>query len=237
MSKKIMADNLQEQIKRLNKFNNNVDSLTSYSFLKIEKVGVSMSKEEEEAYKIKTLGPSEEATSAFISKFRLFFMDKDGISFRALEKIYDNLPISEQFRQDYKKLRQKINDYLDSETGIDRRLSQPKTKNVVSDYISEQQLNQIAIDALIKGYDKSNIDWMTRREILENIMWCAYSHTEFEPSNRNANRGEIIEAWQSSSAWNFIEMEFICIVMTVTQFAIAIKYLNELVIEEIEKTC
>lgn len=228
-----MGNNFSEEIKRLQKFNTTVDVLEKYDFFNINKIGVSISSPQDSTGgKIETLGPKEESTSAFLFKFRLFFTDKDRISFKEINKIYDTLPISDDLKKEYGDLRQEINQYLNSETGIDGRFAEPKEARDF-EQVTPEELRSIMSNMLINKSAKPQITALTRRFIMETILWGVYAHTEFEPRNKKGGRGEIIKHLQSSVAWSFIEMEFVKTVITVTKFAIFIKYLNEQVIKEL----
>lgn len=232
---KIMNNNFNQQIKRLQKFNTIVEYLESYDFFNINKIGVSISSPQGSAGgKIETLGPREEATSAFISKFRFLLMNKDGISLNEINEIYKILPISDDLKKEYADLQQAINQYLDSETGIDKTFAEPKEARDLKQ-VTPEELRSIMFDMLINQSNKQNFSSLTRRFIMDTLIWGIYSHTEFEERNKKEGRGEIIERLQSSVAWSFIEMEFVRTVITVTEFAIIIKYLNEQVIKELEK--
>lgn len=230
-----MNNNFSEEIKRLQKFNAIVDSLEKYDFFNVNKVGVSISSPQGSAVgKIETIGPREEATSAFISKFRFLLMDKDGISLKEIKKLYEKLPITDDLKKEYAELRHAINHYLDSETGIDKRFADPEEARDLNK-VTQEELKSTMFDMLTNRSTKPHIPSLTRRFIMETLIWAVYSHTEFENKNKQEGRGEVIERLQSSIAWSFIEMEFARTLSTVTEFAIIIKYLNEEVIKELEK--
>ena len=62
--------------------------------------------------------PNLEAVEAFLYTFRLFIQDRDGLSFREMERLYDSLPIASSFRDEVQRIRSEVNEYLDGLTPL-----------------------------------------------------------------------------------------------------------------------
>lgn len=63
-------------------------------------------------------GPNEEAIDAFVLTFRYFIQDNEKSSLRNLSKYYEIAPIDEESKKQFKKIRKKINDFLDKPADI-----------------------------------------------------------------------------------------------------------------------
>jgi len=112
-----------KEIKVLKLFNEKVDRLSSRSFLtKLDGSGVSFEakklNESEPELKVERKGPDEESIDAFVTTFRLFIQDNDRLSLQNVSKLYSNPSISKDLKDEYKRVRQKINNYLNSEISL-----------------------------------------------------------------------------------------------------------------------
>jgi hypothetical protein len=63
-------------------------------------------------------GPEEEAIDAFVLTFRYFIQDNETTSFRNMEQHYLAAPVDAALKEEFKKLRREINEYLDEPVGI-----------------------------------------------------------------------------------------------------------------------
>jgi hypothetical protein len=63
-------------------------------------------------------GPDAEAMKAFVLTFRLFCRDRDGLSFREIEQLYESLPVSARLKEEIKGIRADVNRFLDGNTPI-----------------------------------------------------------------------------------------------------------------------
>jgi hypothetical protein len=61
-------------------------------------------------------GPDEEAMKAFVLTFRLFLRDRDGLSFREIEQLYESIPVGEGLRKEIREIRAGVNEYLDADS-------------------------------------------------------------------------------------------------------------------------
>jgi len=112
-----------KEIKVLKLFNEKVDRLSSRSFLtKLDGSGVSFEakklNESEPELKVERKGPDEESIDAFVTTFRLFIQDNDRLSLQNVSKLYSNPSISKDLKDEYERVRQKINNYLNSEISL-----------------------------------------------------------------------------------------------------------------------
>jgi hypothetical protein len=64
------------------------------------------------------IGPDDEAVDAFLLTIRLFYQDRDGISIRALAKIYERATVPQHLRDEFRRVRNALNDRLDSNPSI-----------------------------------------------------------------------------------------------------------------------
>ena len=107
----------QEQIAALKLFNEKADKLKRCSFTRLvfeHKSGVSFSATINEEIKIERAGPDEEAIDAFALTFRFFIQDNEKSSFRNLDSIYNEPPLSQLQKESFAKARRELNDYLDA---------------------------------------------------------------------------------------------------------------------------
>ena len=107
----------QEQIAALKLFNEKADKLKRCSFTRLvfeHESGVSFSAKINEEIKIERTGPDEEAIDAFALTFRFFIQDNEKSSFRNLDRIYNELPLSQLQKESFAKARRELNDYLDA---------------------------------------------------------------------------------------------------------------------------
>jgi hypothetical protein len=63
-------------------------------------------------------GPLEEAIDAFVLTFRFFIQNNETTSFYNLSKLYENAPVNDMLKKQFKIVRKNINKYLDSNSDI-----------------------------------------------------------------------------------------------------------------------
>lgn len=63
---------------------------------------------------VSTNWPDEEAMRSFILTLRFFIRDRDGCSFRCLNKIYPDLNIPDDIKRKFKQIHEELNSWLDS---------------------------------------------------------------------------------------------------------------------------
>jgi hypothetical protein len=108
-----------EHHRRLALFNEQADILLRSSFAATmfgSVTGVTFSWEEGGSLEAKVKGPNDEAVRAFALTFRMFFRDRDGISFREMAEIYEAPSVPGALRDDYRWARQAVNEFLDGVT-------------------------------------------------------------------------------------------------------------------------
>lgn len=91
------------------------DRLDSLSFAEsAAEVGFSWTLVNGETEEFKTTGPDSEQIDAFVLTLRFFMQDNDHISFRWLaNSVLDDPGLSNNWKEEFRKARQKLNDYLD----------------------------------------------------------------------------------------------------------------------------
>jgi len=72
--------------------------------------------------------PSADALKAFVLTFRLFFTDRDRLSFGQVEKIYRSLPVSDVLKAEISVIREEVGRYLNGTTPLVLFGNQPSRK-------------------------------------------------------------------------------------------------------------
>jgi hypothetical protein len=62
--------------------------------------------------------PSEDERDAFVLTLRLFVQDRDGFSFRRIDKLYGSLPLTPDLPERIREIRRRVNRYLDAPSNI-----------------------------------------------------------------------------------------------------------------------
>lgn len=107
----------EDHLAALHLFNEKADKLKRCSFTRLvfeQDSGVSFSAKLNEEIKIERLGPGEEAIDAFALTFRFFIQDNEKSSFRNLDTIYNDLPITQLQKDLFRNARKELNSFLDS---------------------------------------------------------------------------------------------------------------------------
>lgn len=110
---------IAQQINDLKFFNEKATKLENCSFTDMvfnQDTGftISFKNDEQPLIKIQRRGPSDEAIDAFVLTFRFFIQDNEKSSFRNMAAIYEQLPILEERKEEFKMARKCFNDFLDS---------------------------------------------------------------------------------------------------------------------------
>jgi len=113
---------MQHSTKRtLGLFAEKADLLLSLSFTHYVQEGfrLELSGGTDQETRVNFIGPDTEALHAFVNTYRLFIQDSDGISFRALHSdLRDDPDLSERWKQEFSRVRNGINAFLDGPPGI-----------------------------------------------------------------------------------------------------------------------
>ena len=114
-----------EIVNSLKLFNEKAEKLERLSFIEtISKYNsgfsVKINKRENGLYDLiqERRGPLEEAIDAFVLTIRFFIQDNEVTSFRNLARLYECAPVDKKIKNDFIKIRAKLNEYLDSNSGV-----------------------------------------------------------------------------------------------------------------------
>ena len=158
-----MNNKINEYVEVLNLFNEKADEIKNSSYAKFvleKKPETTISKNQGEAIKIKTIEPNDESLKSFVLTLRLFLQNNDQISFQNISKIYKELPNNFQKEKIlFSQARGKINNILNTNINI-------KFNNKILTYCE-------VLDTFIYGdlahinIDKRNTykDWKSREEV------------------------------------------------------------------------
>lgn len=118
-----MIMDFSKAIEVLKYFNQNVDQLQGFSFWKHfpSKSGINITwdySNKEVSISSKLFGPDDESISAFVLKYRLFIQDKDDISLRNINKLYEKLLIEKIYCESFGTYRNNINNILDKPSNV-----------------------------------------------------------------------------------------------------------------------
>jgi len=109
---------MNEYVEVLSLFNEKADEIKNSSYVKFfleNKPKTTISKNQEEAIKIKTIEPNDESLKSFVLTLRLFFQNNDQISIHNINEIYKELPNNfQKEKESFSRARDKINHILDS---------------------------------------------------------------------------------------------------------------------------
>jgi len=90
-----MNNKINEYVEVLSLFNEKADEIKNSRYAKFvleKKPKTTISKNQGEAIKIKTIEPNDESLKSFVLTLRLFLQNNDQISFQNISKIYEKLP-------------------------------------------------------------------------------------------------------------------------------------------------
>jgi hypothetical protein len=133
---------IEQSIKQLNKFDKKVEELKESGFIKWlseNKLSYTLSFNKKKPSEFRY--PPKDYIQAFLLMYRFFIYDKDKISIRELNKIYDTLPICDSDKKQFYNLRQALNNFLDS---------RPFFKIICSEI--NLKSNRNIVDVLLHGY-------------------------------------------------------------------------------------
>ena len=114
----------QRIIERLKTFNNVVDEIKNYSFLKSgksKKIGFEIFSSygrRKAKDKTKFFGPKDESISAFVLHYRKFIQDKEDVSFKNMGNIYKQSPIEKTYYERYKLIIKKIDEIFSKPANV-----------------------------------------------------------------------------------------------------------------------
>ena len=106
-----------EIINSLRLFNEKADKLMSLGFTKKifgEKSGFTFSAKKDGPVVFQRHGPESESIDAFVLTYRFFIQNNEKISFNNMSRIYDETGIAQDKKNAFKRIRETINNFLDS---------------------------------------------------------------------------------------------------------------------------
>lgn len=106
-------------LRSLRLFNEKVEKLAGNSFsrhVSQQKSGVTISDRNGQLVVVERQGPGQESIEVFVLTLRFFIQDNEESSLRNVDRAYDAALVSSELQAEFRKTRQALNDYLDSET-------------------------------------------------------------------------------------------------------------------------
>jgi hypothetical protein len=110
-----------EAAQKLKLFNAKIETMRRGTFIpKVfhEDHGVTMNFSTESPVTVEKRGADEEATLALALTLRFFVQERDGISLEQVARIYDSLPVPDQYQESARKTFEGIEAYMDSPAGF-----------------------------------------------------------------------------------------------------------------------
>ncbi|MEM3573651.1 MAG: hypothetical protein QXJ62_05430 [Nitrososphaeria archaeon] len=111
-----------EDIKRLKLFNEKAERLSNSRFMQYilnkGKISFRIIAKKGEEVKTEKVIPDQDAIDAFVLTFRYFIQNNERCSFGNLSETYEKPFVPEELRTEYFKVRQQLNEYLDSQSSI-----------------------------------------------------------------------------------------------------------------------
>jgi hypothetical protein len=88
-----------------------------------------------EQVQLKRTLPEQEVIDAFVLTFRFFIQNNEKCSFGNLNKLYQNLPISQVMKNEFFKARERLNEYLDSKIRMTIYSETPTRRRLVDVFV------------------------------------------------------------------------------------------------------
>jgi hypothetical protein len=114
-----MTDDAVATLRLFNEKVERLDRLSFTQYLRTNGLGIFFSARIGEPVTMSVHMPNEEATDAFVLTLRYFLQDNESISIRQMAKLYQSMPVSQNLKDRYAGLRDRINTALDSRSPID----------------------------------------------------------------------------------------------------------------------
>jgi hypothetical protein len=109
---------IENQIATLKFFNQKAERLFATRYVQFQqerrKLSVNLSQKRGEALKVTKDLPDQDAIDAFLLTFRFFNQNNEPTSLDNMEKLYETLKIDEKTKNEFKELRQALNNSLDT---------------------------------------------------------------------------------------------------------------------------
>jgi len=130
---------ISEDLEALELFNRKAEILKNSSFMKFlleQDSGISISWGiEDEPMHVETRWPGREAMRSLILTLRFFIQNNEKSSFENMETTYDNLPISQEKKEQFKNARKRLNKYLDTPSPFQISKEQPTNRHIMEAFI------------------------------------------------------------------------------------------------------
>ena len=152
-----------EKSETLNKYERFMESLHE------RKLEFKQSPEKSGRYQITVEGPDYESLAACVLTIRFFMNDSDGVSFRKMKAVYDKLATSQENKNNFNQIRDKLNNYLDSDSPLVISAQNTNPERILASNLNEiftKPLN----DALASGNKLIN------GKILDLFVYGHFSH-------------------------------------------------------------
>jgi hypothetical protein len=134
-----MNNKINEYVEVLNLFNEKADEIknTSYAkFVSEKRPKTTISKNQGEAPKIKTIEPNTESLQSFVLILRLFLQNNDQISFQNISKVYEKLPNNfQKEKKSFSQARKKLNNILNTNINVKFNNKWPTYGEVLNTFI------------------------------------------------------------------------------------------------------
>ena len=134
-----MNNKINEYVEVLKLFNEKADEIknTSYAkFVSEKRPKTTISKNQGEAPKIKTIEPNTESLQSFVLILRLFIQNNDQISFQNISKVYEKLPNNfQKEKKSFSQARKKLNNILSTNINVKFNNEWPTYGEVLNTFI------------------------------------------------------------------------------------------------------
>ena len=166
-------------------------------------------------------GPDYESIAACVLTIRFFIQDNEAVSFRNMKAVYDELATSQENKNDFNQIRDKLNNYLDS----DSPFVKPAT-NANPEWILASDMNETFTELFNVSLDSGNK--LTKREILEWFLYGEYAHAN---KDKKEKLKQLLSSSVSAAFANYI---FTGILIQIMRCIFAVAEINQDVISEME---
>jgi hypothetical protein len=153
-------------------FNEKADTLNKYKrfmeSLHERKLGFKQSPENR-VLQLYVEGPDYESLAACVLTIRFFMQDNEDVSFRNMKALYDNLATSQENKKKFNQIRDKLNNYLDSDSPLVISAQRANPERILPSNLNESFTKPLN-DALASG------NKLTNGKILDLFVYGHFSH-------------------------------------------------------------
>lgn len=205
-------------------FNEKAETLRSYQrFMEsIRNIKLEFQKTPNSDFCINFDGPDKELASACILTIRFFIQNKDHISINKMSDLYNNLSISQNYKDEFNQVRNELNKFLDSFSQITVLNKEEGSEILLANDFNKELKKEININAQV------NIQKFTNGELFDLFVYGELAHADRDKREKLSillsNNVTVIIVWD----------RFVDILIKFTQCIFAIEYINKKVISEIK---